>query len=90
MARFGVAETKNRLSELLDVVASGETVEITRHGKTIAHLVPPVQAQSGTANIDWVAKRDAAMARLAALRASMPYSDVSSVDLIRQMRDEGP
>jgi prevent-host-death family protein len=33
-------DAKNRLSELLDAVASGETIEIVRRGKPAARLVP--------------------------------------------------
>lgn len=89
MARYGVAETKNNLSALLDAVAEGETVEITRHGRVVARLVPPPDAAEAV-DPAWAARRDAAMAGLAALRASIPYSRVRSVDLIREMREEGP
>lgn len=90
MASYGVAETKDRLSELLGTVDSGEAVEITRHGRTVAYLVPPEQGAAIAANLAWAARRDAALERLRLLRESMPMSSVSSVDLIRQMRDEGP
>ena len=33
-------EAKARLEELLRNVEFGETIAITRHGKTIAHLIP--------------------------------------------------
>lgn len=89
MAKYGVAEAKDRLSELLDSVDGGESVEITRHGKTVAFLVPPEQAAAVAANQAWVERRDAALERLRRLRESMPMSPISSVDLIRQMRDEG-
>jgi len=36
----GSFEAKTKLSELLDKVEAGETVTITRHGKTVAKLVP--------------------------------------------------
>lgn len=36
----GAFEAKNRLGTLLDWVASGEEVLITRHGKAAARLVP--------------------------------------------------
>ena len=48
-----VAEAKARISALLDKVAEGEEVTITRHGKPVARLVPApvgaVQRQAG----DW-------------------------------------
>ena len=36
----GAYEAKTRLSELLDRVASGQEVIITRHGTAVARLVP--------------------------------------------------
>jgi len=36
----GLAEAKNKLSELIDRVAHGEEITITRHDVAIAKLVP--------------------------------------------------
>ena len=36
----GLAEAKNKLSELIDRVAKGEEITITRHDEAIARLVP--------------------------------------------------
>ena len=89
MARYGVAEAKDRLSELLDAAQAGEEVVITRHGRPAARLVAP---DGGVAAPDagWAARRDAMLDHLRAMRATMPQSPINSVDLIRQMRDEGP
>ena len=40
MREVGAFEAKNRLGTLLDWVAAGEEVLITRHGKAAARLVP--------------------------------------------------
>jgi prevent-host-death family protein len=40
MRQISTYDAKNRLSELLDAVASGETIEIMRRGKPAARLVP--------------------------------------------------
>ena len=40
MREVQATEAKARLAELLRAVEYGETVAITRHGRTIAHLVP--------------------------------------------------
>jgi prevent-host-death family protein len=41
MARQMTAtEVKARILGLLDEVAAGETIEITKHGRTVARLVP--------------------------------------------------
>ena len=37
---ISAAEARQRLSELLDAVATGEEIRILRHGKPIARLVP--------------------------------------------------
>lgn len=40
MREIGAFEAKNKLSALLDWVAGGEEVVITRRGKPVARLVP--------------------------------------------------
>ena len=40
MREVQATEAKARLAELLRNVEHGETIAITRHGKTIAHLTP--------------------------------------------------
>ena len=40
MEMIGVCEAKTHLSKLLDCVARGENLTITRHGKLVAMLVP--------------------------------------------------
>ncbi len=38
---IGAFEAKTHLSRLLDEVAGGETIYITKHGKRVAELRPP-------------------------------------------------
>ena len=40
MREIQATEARTRFAELLRDVEHGETVAITRHGKTIAHMVP--------------------------------------------------
>ena len=40
MFEIALYEAKNRLSGLLDEVATGKQITITRHGKAVAKLVP--------------------------------------------------
>ncbi|MCC6195310.1 MAG: type II toxin-antitoxin system prevent-host-death family antitoxin [Burkholderiales bacterium] len=42
MEEVGVYEAKTHLPELLARVERGERIVITRHGKPVAELVPPV------------------------------------------------
>ena len=44
MKRVGSLQAKNSLDGLLDIVASGEEVVITRGGKPVARLVPEPSA----------------------------------------------
>jgi len=45
MTTIGAYEAKTKLAHLLDEVAAGRTVTITRHGREVARLVP---ADGGT------------------------------------------
>ena len=40
-ATYTMSEARARFAELLDRVEAGEDVEISRHGRTVARLVPP-------------------------------------------------
>ncbi|MCA1668620.1 MAG: type II toxin-antitoxin system prevent-host-death family antitoxin [Thermomicrobia bacterium] len=45
MQTVGAYEAKTHLSRLLDAVAKGETITITKHGVPVAMLVPPSTEQ---------------------------------------------
>lgn len=77
MRTIGAYEAKTHLPRLLDEVASGESITITKHGVPVAVLVPP---RAGTAG----QVRDA-IAGLRAFRARHALGDVS----IRELIDEG-
>lgn len=78
MERISLAEAKAHLSEIIDRVEAGESVEITRRGKTAA-VISPVTSPKQPINL----------AALRALRATMSYQQESAADLIRKMRDSG-
>lgn len=48
---IGLTEARGRLPRLLDRVAAGEEITITRHGKPVAVLVRPDRLR---ARVDWV------------------------------------
>lgn len=77
MRAIGAFEAKTHLSELLAAVETGETVIITRRGKPVAKLIPVASAP----------ERDAAIARISALRARI--GGRLSLDDILSARDEG-
>jgi prevent-host-death family protein len=51
MKSVSVADAKARLSELIDQLADGEELVITRHGQPIARLVLPARSRSHTHSI---------------------------------------
>ncbi len=71
-----LAEAKARLSELLDRVEAGESIDITRRGKPVARLTT---VATPCRRID--------AARLRAVTATMPRQTESAVGLVRSMRD---
>jgi len=77
MDSISLAEAKARLSEIIDRVSEGETVQITRRGKPVAQIAPIVQPRKP---IDIEALR--------ALTSKMPMQKESAGDFIRRMRDE--
>ena len=48
MSTVGAYEAKTHLAELLDRVEKGERITITRHGRPVAQLVPPMGAPERT------------------------------------------
>lgn len=77
MGAVSLADAKARLSELIDRVEAGETIDITRRGKPVARLVA---AEAPRKPID--------VAALRALTATMPLQTESAGDFVRRMRDE--
>lgn len=77
MRSIGAYEAKTHLPRLLDEVAKGERITITKHGHPVAILVPP----------DAVARpdADAALARIRELRRGIRLGGLS----IRELIDEG-
>jgi len=61
MTSIGAFQAKTHLSELLDRVEKGETIQILRHGKAVAKLVPDHEEDQ------WMKARSA-VARLRKLR----------------------
>ena len=76
MDGINIAEAKAHFSELIERVEAGETVEITKRGRTVAKIVP---------NERKLKKID--VEALAALRARLPYQEQSAGEFIREMRD---
>lgn len=76
MGSVNLADAKARLSELLDQVEAGDTVDITRRGKPVARLV----AAAGP-------RKPVDLALLQALTAAMPRDGLDAASLVRAMRD---
>jgi prevent-host-death family protein len=76
MAAINLADAKAHLSELVDRVEAGDSIDITRRGKPVARLTAVPRPRKP---ID--------IALLQALTASMPPLSRSAADLVRSMRD---
>ena len=77
MRAISLAEAKAHLSELVDRVEAGETIDITRRGKAVARLTavaPP--------------RKPVDVRLLRALTASMPPQPDGAAGLVRSMRDD--
>ena len=76
MKTVNLAHAKAHLSELLDQVEQGETVEITRHGKAVAQIVSPGKKLKPI---------DVELLRRVA--AGMPPQKEDSGEFMRKLRD---
>ncbi len=76
MNPISLADAKAHLSELIDRVEAGDTIEITRRGRPVARLTAVVRPRK---------RMDLAM--LGALTAAMPPGDEATADPVRSMRD---
>lgn len=76
MSAISLAEAKAHLSELIDRVEAGESIEITRRGKPVARL-GPVE----------IKRQPIDLAQWEALTASLEPASQSAADLVRAMRD---
>jgi len=77
MRRIGAYEAKTHLPRLLDEVASGEAITITKHGVAVAVLGPASARPARTAH--------EAIAGLRAFRRAHPLYGLS----LRELIDEG-
>jgi prevent-host-death family protein len=76
MDTVNLAEAKAHLSELVDRVEAGDSIEITRRGRPVARLTPSAKPRKPI---------DATL--LQSLTASMLLQSQSAADLVRAMRD---
>lgn len=79
MIRIGAFAAKTHLSELLERAERGERIIITRRGKAVAMLGPPVDRAARTSNVveEMLRARDEAGPKLGAKLT------------VRQLREEG-
>ena len=77
MEMISLADAKARLSELVDRVEAGDTIEITRRGKRVARLMAAAEPRKP---ID--------LAPLRTFTAGLPPSSQSAAELVRSMRDD--
>ena len=82
MSSHSIAETKDRLSELVARAEKGEEITITRHGRPVARLTSteakPKSYRITKEDVEWLDKH-----RVGKI---MPKEDAAS--LVRRLRDE--
>ena len=76
MSAINLADAKAHLSELVDRVEAGDSIDITRRGKPVARLTAAAPPRK---------RIDAAL--LQSLTATMPPQTETAADLVRSMRD---
>jgi prevent-host-death family protein len=76
MSVINLADAKAHLSELVDRVEAGDTIDITRRGKPVARLTAVARP-----------RRRIDVNLLQSLTATMPPQAERSADLVRSMRD---
>ncbi|TKT81045.1 type II toxin-antitoxin system prevent-host-death family antitoxin [Aquamicrobium sp. LC103] len=76
MGTIKLADAKAHLSELVDRVEAGDSIDITRRGKPVARLTAVARPRK---------RIDAAL--LQSLTATIPPPSQSAADLVRSMRD---
>jgi prevent-host-death family protein len=76
MASVGAYEAKTHLARLLDRVAAGERITITRHGVAVAVLVPPERQERDLSEV---------IAEIREQRRGRRLEDRS----VRELTDEG-
>ena len=77
MDAVSLADAKARLSELVDRVEAGDSVEITRRGKSVARLTAAAKPRK---------RVDAVL--LQSLTATMRPHAIGAADVVRLMRDD--
>lgn len=76
MNAINLADAKAHLSELVDRVEAGDSIDITRRGKPVARLTAVARPRKA---VD--------ITLLRSLTAAMPAPSQSAADLVRSMRD---
>ena len=78
MGAFSIAQAKAQLSAIVEMVERGESITITKRGKPVVKMVPATAPP---------VKPKMDLDELRAIRATLPRMKISSVDIIRKMRD---
>jgi prevent-host-death family protein len=77
MNAVNLADAKAHLSELIDRVEAGDSIEITRRGKTVARLTAASRP-----------RKPVDAAALQSLTAIIPRQAKSAAEVVRSMRDD--
>ena len=84
MKTLGVGELKEHIDEILRMVEEGESIDVTKRGKVIAHLIPASEQKSSVEEKD-----AAAWAELKRIASELgPYwpENTDAVEIVRDVR----
>jgi prevent-host-death family protein len=88
MPHYSVAESRDKLSKLIDKALAGEEVVITRHGKPkVALAVVAGDSEAGKSKLGLKERREWS-ARFSALRATLPSGVETFLETKRKEQDE--
>ena len=79
MREVPTTEAKSHFAELVRAVEHGETIAITRHGKTVAHLTPALDQER--------AARKEAVERLRAHRRRWRHVEATTEEILAWIRE---
>ena len=79
MREVPTTEAKSRFAALVRAVEYGETIAITRHGKTVAHLTPALDQER--------ASQKAAAERLRAWRRQRRRTGITTEEILEWIRE---
>jgi len=89
MTRIGVRELRQHASRYLEMVKSGETIEVTERGKLVALLVSPTPGETARDHLVAMGRLiPAAVPWRLPSRRTLPAGDQTASETLAELREE--